>query len=170
MLSYFCFTRREINPSTEHAISAKSAASRRPRLTLDRPVWLTIRVWLVMLGGGGRKGIKAGQMGACRSNLGQSSVLGLSPEVVCANLMLFSTVIGQNGETGGCWRSQRTDRVGARAERCLARCGRHFGSIYSPRNRCSRHPNLGYTLKSGTHSRSHGRAVSCGWWGRSGGM
>ena len=31
-----------INPSMEHAISAKRAASRRPRLTLERSVWLTI--------------------------------------------------------------------------------------------------------------------------------
>ena len=118
-----------------------------------------------MLGGGGRKGTEAGQMAQGRSNLGPIPILRLSTEVVCANLMLFPTVIGQNGETCGCWRSQRTDRVGARAERCLARCGWHFGSIYSPPNRCSRHPNLGYTLNRGTHSRSHGRAVSCGWGG-----
>ena len=31
-----------INPGMEHAISAKRAASRRPRLTLERSVWLTI--------------------------------------------------------------------------------------------------------------------------------
>ena len=100
-------------------------------------------------------------MGACRSNLGPIPVLGLRVEVRFAVFTLLPTVRGRNGGTMCCWRSERTNRIGARADRCLARCGRHFGSIYSQAmsvkniaeiRLCSGHERI---------QRSHVRAVTC---------
>ena len=47
-------------------------------------------------------------------------------------LTLLSIVDVARGGRGRRWRSQRMNWVGARAARCLGRCGRHERAIYSP--------------------------------------
>ena len=79
----------EINPRTRHVISSKKVASRPPRLTLDRPVWLTIRA-PVNVRRGGRKGIGGGAEGRMRSNLGRILVRGLSTDVVFGGFDAFT--------------------------------------------------------------------------------
>ena len=69
---------RRINPSMENAISAKRAASRRPRLKLERSVWLTIATPFNVRPGGGRKGMEARRMRACVTTLGPNSIPGLT--------------------------------------------------------------------------------------------
>jgi hypothetical protein len=85
-----------------------------------------------MLGGGARKGGEARQTGAWTTILGPNYILRLSTEVGFALLMLLWTLEADRGGTARRWRSQRMNRIGARAAQGLVLRERRLRSIYSP--------------------------------------
>ena len=114
-----------------------------------------------MLGGEWRKGVEARQIGACVTVFGPIPVLGLSNKVDFGLLMHMLIVTGEIAGCGCGWWTHRAHRIGARADRCLAHSGRHFGSICSPQNPFSKHPVWGHTRRKRIDMHSHVRAVTC---------
>ena len=121
----------QINPRTGHRISSMSRVARAPLLTLNRPVWLTIRTRLNVRRGRAKGGRDASDAPVC-DHFGPNSCTRVKHKVCFAFLILGATVTGSTGGSGDAWRSQWVNTIGSRAQVQWQRYKRTFGSICSP--------------------------------------
>ena len=85
----------------------------------------------LMLGGGRERGLGRYRHAMC-DNIRLNSRTRVKLRSPFSILTLLSIVDAAQGGRGRRWRSERMHRVGARAARCLGRCGRHERAIFSP--------------------------------------